>query len=102
MTNPLEELSPVPTPWPFAQWGVDLVKPLPAGKGGCKFAVVVVYYFMKWAKTETSSFCFKNPSTLPSSFHEYPMTKIAGPQESRKASDNITLKSEFNEVPPLF
>jgi hypothetical protein len=47
MTNPLEELSLVLAPWPFAQWGVDLIGPLPTRKGGCKFVVVTVDYFTK-------------------------------------------------------
>ena len=51
-TNPPEELNPISAPWPFAQWGVDLVGPLPTGKGGCRFIVVAVDYFTKWAEVE--------------------------------------------------
>jgi hypothetical protein len=102
MTNPPKELSQVLAPWPFAQWGVDLIGYLPVRKGGCKFVVVAVDYFMKWTETETSSICSKNPSSLPLPFHEHPLTEIAGPQESWKTFDNVTLKYESNEVPPLF
>ena len=35
--------------WPFAQWGIDLVRPLPMAKGQVRFAVD---YFTKWAKAE--------------------------------------------------
>jgi hypothetical protein len=51
-TNPPEELNPISALWPFAQWGVDLVGPLPTGKGGCRFIVVAVDYFTKWAEVE--------------------------------------------------
>ena len=31
--QPPEELSSISSPWPFSQWGVDIVEPLPTGKG---------------------------------------------------------------------
>lgn len=31
--QPPEELSLISSPWPFSQWGVDIVGPLPRGKG---------------------------------------------------------------------
>ena len=37
---------------PFQQWGLDILGPLPIGKGQCKFIVVVVDYFTKWAEAE--------------------------------------------------
>jgi len=49
-TNPPAELSSVSSPWPFAQWGVDIVGPMPTGKGNCRFLVVPVNYFTKWAE----------------------------------------------------
>jgi IS30 family transposase len=49
---PLEELTPISSPWLFAQWGVDIVGPLPTGKGGVKFVVVAVDYFTKWTEAE--------------------------------------------------
>lgn len=52
MTNPLEELCPISALWPFAELGVDIVGPLPTGKGSCKFMVEVVDYFTKWAEAE--------------------------------------------------
>ena len=41
------------SPWPFAVWGIDLIRSLPTGKGGVKYAVVAVDYFTKWAEAET-------------------------------------------------
>ena len=50
--QPPMELSSISSPWPFSQWGVDIMGPLPRGKGGVRFAVVVVYYFTKWVEVE--------------------------------------------------
>ncbi|CAL2229549.1 unnamed protein product [Prunus armeniaca] len=40
------------SPWPFTQWELDLIGPMPEGKGQVKYAVVVVDYFTKWAEAE--------------------------------------------------
>ncbi|GKV39829.1 hypothetical protein SLEP1_g47544 [Rubroshorea leprosula] len=45
---PGEMLSSLTSPWPFAQWGVDLLGPFIKGKGGCTFLVVAVDYFTKF------------------------------------------------------
>ena len=47
-----EGQTPILSPWPFAQWGIDLIGPLPTGKGQVRFAVVAVDYFTKWAESE--------------------------------------------------
>jgi hypothetical protein len=47
-----EKLTPLTSLWPFAKWGVDIVGPMPVGKGGRKFLVVAVNYFTKWAEAE--------------------------------------------------
>jgi ribonuclease HI len=52
MRNPPEKLSPITSPWPFAKWGVDIVGPMPPGKGKRRFLLVVVDYFTKWAEAE--------------------------------------------------
>ena len=39
-------------PLPFQQWGLDILGPLPIGKGQCKFIIVVVDYFTKWAEAK--------------------------------------------------
>jgi hypothetical protein len=48
----LEELSSISSPWPFSQWRVGIVEPLPRGKGNARFAVVAVDYFTKWVEVE--------------------------------------------------
>ena len=49
---PSEPLTSITSPWPFKQWGLDILGPLPLGKGQCKFIIVVVDYFTKWAEAE--------------------------------------------------
>ena len=49
---PSEPLTSITSPWPFQQWGLDILGPLPIGKGQCKFIVVEVDYFTKWVEAE--------------------------------------------------
>ena len=49
---PAETQTPILSPWPFAKWGIDLVRPLPMGRGQVTFAVIAVDYFTKWAEAE--------------------------------------------------
>ena len=39
---PAKKLTPIASSWPLAQWGIDIVGPLPMGKGQNKFALVTV------------------------------------------------------------
>lgn len=50
--RPLEELTSITTPWPFVQWGLDLIGPFPVARGGAKFVMVVADYFMKSGEAE--------------------------------------------------
>ncbi|GKV36705.1 hypothetical protein SLEP1_g44805 [Rubroshorea leprosula] len=52
---PGEMLSSLTSPWPFAQWGVDLLSPFIKGKGGCIFLVVAMDYFTKWIEAKPLS-----------------------------------------------
>ncbi|CAL8169328.1 unnamed protein product [Prunus armeniaca] len=49
---PAEPLSPIVSPWPFPQWGLDLIGPMPEGKGQVKYAVVAIDYFTKWVEAK--------------------------------------------------
>ena len=49
---PSEPLTSITSPWPFQQWGLHILGPLPIGKGQCKFIIVAVDYFTKWAEAE--------------------------------------------------
>ena len=49
---PAERMTTITSPWPFAQWGIDIVGPLPIGKGQVKFLLVAIDYFTKWVEAE--------------------------------------------------
>ena len=39
-------------PWPFAQWGLDIMGPFLTGVRQQKFLVVGIDYFTKWVEAE--------------------------------------------------
>ncbi|XP_014522940.1 uncharacterized protein LOC106779360 [Vigna radiata var. radiata] len=49
---PASELHNIFSPWPFAQWGMDIVGPFPLGRSQKKFFLVAVDYFTKWVEAE--------------------------------------------------
>lgn len=60
MKNPPEKLNLVLSPWLFSKWGVDLVSPMPSGKGKKKFLVIAVDYFTKWVEAEALAIVIAN------------------------------------------
>ncbi|XP_050242293.1 uncharacterized protein LOC126691281 [Quercus robur] len=50
--QPTEELTPMTAPWPFAQWGLDIMGPFPTAARQLKFLVVGIDYFTKWVEAE--------------------------------------------------
>ena len=50
--QPTSHLNPVNIPWPFAQWGLDILGPFPQATSNCRFVLVAVDYFTKWAKAK--------------------------------------------------
>ena len=49
---PVERMTMITSSWPFTQWGIDIVGPLPLGKGQVKFLLVAIDYFTKWVEAE--------------------------------------------------
>ena len=49
---PTEKLTTITSPWPFSQWGIDIVSPVPIGKGQVKFLLVAIDYFIKWIEAK--------------------------------------------------
>ena len=43
------------SPWPFVQWGVDIVGPLRQSTGQKKNIIVACNYFAKWVEVEAVS-----------------------------------------------
>ena len=50
--KPTEKLAPMMAPWPFAQWGLDIMGPFPTAVQQLKFLVVGIDYFTKWVEAE--------------------------------------------------
>ena len=50
--QPAGELQPVVSPWPFVQWGMDLVGPLPKATGNRRWLIATTDYFMKWVEAK--------------------------------------------------
>ena len=50
--QPSEELTPTMAPWPFAQWGLDIMGPFPTALRQLKFLVVGIDYVTKWVEAE--------------------------------------------------
>ena len=50
--QPTEELTPMTAPWPFVQWGLDIMGPFPTTLRQLKFLVVGIDYFTKWVEAE--------------------------------------------------
>lgn len=46
--QPAMPLTNISNPWPFHQWGINIVGPFPVAPGGFKFLLVVVDHFTKW------------------------------------------------------
>ena len=50
--QPSEELTPITAPWPFAQWGLDIMGPFLIATRQLKFLAVGIDYFTKWVEAE--------------------------------------------------
>ena len=50
---PSETLKPISSPWPFAQWVMDIVGPLPIAATQKKFLLIAIDYFSKWVEAKT-------------------------------------------------
>ena len=50
--QPSKELTPMTAPWPFAQWGLDIMGPFPTALRQLKFLVIGIEYFTKWVEAE--------------------------------------------------
>lgn len=50
--QPAAPLQPLKCPWPFAQWGLDIVGQLTTAPGGFKFLITATDYFTKWVEAK--------------------------------------------------
>ena len=64
---PAETLNSVTSPWPFVQWGMDIVGLFPTAAVQKKFLLVATDYFCKWVEAE--AYCHKMlQMTLPMAY----------------------------------
>ena len=49
---PVQDLVSISSPWPFAQWGIDIVGPFPTTPAQKKLLLVATDYFSKWIEAE--------------------------------------------------
>ncbi|GKV41396.1 hypothetical protein SLEP1_g48938 [Rubroshorea leprosula] len=54
--QPAKELTSMVAPWPFAQWGINLLGPFVKAIKGSTHLVVAVDYFTKWVEAQPLSF----------------------------------------------
>ena len=55
LKSPVQDLVSISSPWPFVQWGIDLVGPLPTASAQKKLLLVATDYFSKWIEADAFS-----------------------------------------------
>lgn len=78
--------------WPLQRWGIDLVGPLPAAQGNCRFTVVVVEYFTK--SMEAKPLASISSATVKNSFGKISSADLG----SLEKSPSITEKQFDSEA----
>ncbi|GKB17367.1 reverse transcriptase domain-containing protein [Tanacetum coccineum] len=66
-------MTSIMAPWPFYQWGMDILGPLPQPSGKLKFVIVAIDYFTKWIKAK-------------------PLARITGKDVKKFVWDNIVFR----------
>ena len=52
LRSPAQDLMSISSPWPFSQWGIHIVGPLPTAPAQKKLLLVATDYFGKWIEVE--------------------------------------------------
>ena len=55
LKSPVQDLISISSHWPFAQWGIDIVGPLPTALAQKRLLLVATDYFSKWIEAESFS-----------------------------------------------
>ena len=55
LKSPVQDLISISSPWPFVQWGIDIVGSLPTALAQNKLLLVATDYFSKWIEAEAFS-----------------------------------------------
>ena len=52
LKSPVQDLISISSPWPFAQWGIDIVGPFPTTPAQKKLLLVATDYLSKWIEAD--------------------------------------------------
>ena len=52
LRSPVQDLISISSPWPFAQWGIDIVGSSPTAPAQKKLLLVATNYFNKWIEVD--------------------------------------------------
>ncbi|GJV45233.1 reverse transcriptase domain-containing protein [Tanacetum coccineum] len=52
LRNLQQNLTPITSPWPFYNWGIDIAGPFSEGPGKVKFLILAIDYFTKWIEAK--------------------------------------------------
>ena len=52
LKSPVQHLVSITSPWPFSQWGIDIVSLLPTALAQKKLLLVATDYFSKWIEAD--------------------------------------------------
>ena len=55
LKSPVQDLVSISSPWPYSQWGIDIVGPLPTAPTQKKLLLVATDYFSKWIEADAFS-----------------------------------------------
>ena len=55
LKSSVQDLISISSPWPFSQWGINIVGPLPTAPTQKKLLLVAIDYFNKWIEAEAFS-----------------------------------------------
>ena len=55
LKSPVQDLISISSPWPFSQWGIDIVGSLPIASAQKTLLLVATDYFTKWVEAEAFS-----------------------------------------------
>ncbi|GKD31287.1 reverse transcriptase domain-containing protein [Tanacetum coccineum] len=83
--NAQQKLTPSMSPWPFYQWGIDIVGPFPEGPGKVKFLIVAIDYFTKWIEA-------KHVSTITGTTHSKIGVKSCASASALPPSSTVEFK----------
>ncbi|GKC52840.1 reverse transcriptase domain-containing protein [Tanacetum coccineum] len=72
-------MTSIMAPWPFYQWGMDILGSLPPARGGAKFVIVAIDYFTKWIEAK-------------------PLVKITGKGVIRFVMENIICRFGLPQI----